>query len=117
MTDLEATRLCAEAFGFEPYAVHQYESWALESPTAVPCKLGSWAGQCIAYDPLADDAQAMALVKKLHLHIDQRPGKQISVQDPHFVHIITSNAHDLNWCIVQCVVAMQRATTSKGADT
>lgn len=54
------------------------------------------------------DAQAMALVKRFHLHIDQRPGKQISVQPPHFEEMICYDARkghalDLNRAICECI--------------
>ena len=49
MTDLELTKLCAEAMGIDPEDVCRQE----------------WSSR--RYDPLHDDAQAMALVKKFGL--------------------------------------------------
>lgn len=54
------------------------------------------------------DAEAMAIVKKFHLHIDQRPGKAVSVQDPHFEHIVERRDCDLNLAIEECVAKMRR---------
>ena len=54
MTDLEITKKCAEAIGWELFEENG-ELWE---------KAG-----LIIYDPLHDDAQAMALVKKFHLSI------------------------------------------------
>ena len=55
MTDLEITRLCAEAMGYE---------YSDGSGTICVSKAG--VGN---YDPLHDDAQAMALVKKFRLEV------------------------------------------------
>jgi len=79
VTDLEMTRLCAEALGVNP----EYR-----------------------WNPLHDDAQAMALVKKMDLSID-RGGQQTA--SPWWCArngtIRRVNA-DLNRCIVECVAKM-----------
>ena len=71
MTDLEMIKRCAEKFGFEVY--EDQSQWGLDAP-AVACKLGILSGQCIVYNPLTDDAQAMALedwlIERGHLHYE-----------------------------------------------
>jgi len=52
MTDLEITKLCAEAMGLDEKTLQVLES--------------GWTGR--GFDPLHDDTQAMALVKKLRLN-------------------------------------------------
>ena len=103
MTDLEMTRLCAEAMGYE-------------------CIDGLWLDEMRfgpgRYDPLHDDAQAMALVKKLGLWIIQPDGrsetemvaylgsKRIGTQED---LICGKHPTDLNRSIVECVAKMQKA--------
>ena len=55
MTDLEITKLCAEAVGV---SVHEYQDGSLYHFG------GLCEGGIEDYDPLQDDAQAMALGKK-----------------------------------------------------
>lgn len=67
---------------------------------------------CEIWIPLSNDDQAMLLVKKLHLHIDQRPGKQISVQGPHFAELVYGDLSlgdlALNRAIVECAAKLRR---------
>lgn len=85
MSDLELTRLCAEAMNYPP---------------------GS-------YDPLYDDAQAMTLVKALHLTID-RPNENGDWFATYYYDDTDKNprcgvSKDLNRAIAQCVAKMQQA--------
>ena len=57
MTDLEMTRLCAEAMGFKPVSTTTGE-------TAVLCAAMGGLKHDFYFDPLHNDAQLMALVKK-----------------------------------------------------
>ena len=59
------------------------------------------------------DAQMAALIKHFRLHIDQRPGKHVTAQDPHFLHLIERPDGQLNAAVVYCVAAMQRAKGAK----
>mgnify|MGYP001617981049 CR=1 FL=1 len=91
MTDLEMTKLCAEAMGLEIF-------WAEALPITAP--------KGCPYDPLHDDAQAMALVKKFHIALGWNdPGwGAFGQHDKRWV-----NNPDLNRAIVECVAKMQAA--------
>jgi hypothetical protein len=103
MDDLTATRLCAEAMGLtvNPVALHGHVlGYSLPMrPT----------GFSDAYDPLDNDAQCMALVKKFTLSIDSEiadgNGYGVSYSAPGFYVAHT----DLNHAVVYCVAAMQAA--------
>lgn len=114
MTDLEITRLCAEAMG-----IH------LSHALAEECLGASWAfkkwpdpddnGGIYIYDPLHDDAQAMALVKKFGLSVwggdyvagswkwHAEPGLQ--GDDVQFI----GHGETANIAICECVAKMQEA--------
>ena len=64
MSDIELTKLCAIAMGFMP------EFAPTEWPVGIAVKGGGQASEDL-YDPLHNDAQAMELVKKLRISIDQ----------------------------------------------
>tara|TARA_R110000868_G_scaffold411755_1_gene708944 strand:+ start:44347 stop:44637 length:291 start_codon:yes stop_codon:yes gene_type:complete len=94
MTDIELTRLCAEAMGLQTTLPNGYK--------------GVWLGTCAAdatqYDPLHDDAQAMQLVKKFNIALGwNNPGWAAFRQD---TKKWVENA-DLNRAICLCVAAMQ----------
>ena len=97
MTDLEMTKLCAEAMGYEAI-----ETGALSSPYIL---VREPYGR---YHPLHDDAQAMALVKRFDLTLDKHGSSWWNVE-----HILGSLAmhKDLNRAIVECVAKMQAATS------
>ena len=95
MTDLEMTLLCAEAMG--------YDNASGDTVSEFGCRIYmTWT----YYNPLHDDAQAMALVKKLRIGIS-----------PYFkgdVWCISTleidvDSTDLNRAIVECVAKMQAA--------
>lgn len=58
MTDLEITNLCAEAMGIEMCELHSHY-W----PHYFDSDIGEW-GADVKYDPIHDDMQAVALLKK-----------------------------------------------------
>ena len=60
MTDLEMTKLCAEAMGLELFQVPEYGDVLFI--VGDQCEYGN-----VPYEPLEDDAQAMALVKRFNL--------------------------------------------------
>ena len=82
MTDLEMTKLCAEAMG----------------PSGRDER---------TYDPLHDDAQAMALVKKFQINI---AWYEVNMPRPTFEPTVYMwRKKDLNRAIVECVAKMQAA--------
>jgi hypothetical protein len=102
MTDLEMTRLCAEAMGIT--------GWLTEDDPMVTNEQGEFIEP---YDPLHDDAQAMALVKKfaLILEPDGLPAKEWAVHVWYTADIrwgVVTNKY-LNRAIVECVAKMQAA--------
>lgn len=98
MTDLEITKLCAEAMGinFREADGHIGEDIGLSF--------------LVTYEPLTNDAQAMALVKRARLCIT-------SFENLFSVTDITGGANprfyvehtDLNRAICECVAKMQQA--------
>ena len=56
MTDLEMVKLCAKAMGFKPSSKPRHKG--------IYCRKGSYV---VKFDPLQDDAQAMALMKKMEM--------------------------------------------------
>lgn len=87
MTDLEMTKLCAEAIGI--WEIRDYHE---------------------TYDPLHDDAQAMGLVKRFRLFINSADEEAYWKVAPHGQGV--TNCHsDLNRAIVECVSQMQANKT------
>lgn len=102
MTDLEMTKLCAEAMGFvEPiYRWQEREDYLMDTASCV-----------IAYDPLHDDAQAMELVKKFELQISGGITEwAVGSREPTFSSIENmACGKNLNRAICLCVAKMQTA--------
>jgi hypothetical protein len=96
VTDLEMTKLCAEAMGFHPLAEMLISG---------------------KYDPLHDDAQAMALVKKYLIEIHYWNGWRCGLVNDctETTHTLGHNTHntDLNRAIVECVARMQAAKVAE----
>ena len=101
MTDLEITKLCAEAMGYE---FHETETSFDLGATYVPTI--EVDGEL--YDPLQDDAQAMELVKKFNIAI----GELSWDENQWKVKIDDMEWHDpdLNRSICECVAKMQSKT-------
>ena len=112
MTDLEITKLCAEAMGVE----HR-----VDGVSVLTFGLDHEYGICFMYDPLHDDAQAMALVKKCDItiargtnyfvvqHWYEMPGyeKYDTAEAP--MRVLRSTNASLNRAICECVAKMQLA--------
>ena len=99
MTDLELTKLCAEAMGYLPKEWSQ----SIKVPEQLLCD-----GRL--YDPLHDDAQAMALVKKFKLRsicVNDNGSDNWSVSRGFMESAMNP---DLNRAIVECVAKMQSTT-------
>jgi hypothetical protein len=91
LTDLEMTRLCADALGIDR-ALAYCDGY---------CRPGT-------FDPLHHDAHAMALVKRFDLEI--RPPYTQANMDWSVRHFKTRSRNlDLNRAIVECVASMQAA--------
>jgi hypothetical protein len=104
MTDLEAIKLCAKAMGGR-YDTHPDGIGRFIPSTAHPLQ-NIFAFD--RYDPLHDDAQAMALVKRFRLRINSLTEALWCVEtDPReddpkdYVHA------DLNRAIVYCVATLR----------
>ena len=100
MTDLEITQLCSEAIGYRPGLAEEYREGR---------RWRTWQ-----YDPLHDNAQAMALVKKFRLDIESPLAYPSSMKDPWIVRsddhpVQKAIAEDLNRAICECVSQMQLA--------
>ena len=100
MTDWQLERAAGEAMGLK-----------LEGEEGRDAFLWTNDEHGTIWVPLSSDDQAMKLAKRFHLHIDQRPGQQISVQSPDFAHMVCYEAKkgqalDLNRAIVECAARM-----------
>ena len=100
MTDLEITRLCAEAMGIQT-VVHPIRGKIMRH--------WFWIHNIEqTYDPLHDDAQAMALVKKFRLQVDWSAGDLVWVNNRRESYAKADLA-DFNRAICECVAKMQKA--------
>lgn len=114
MTDLEMTRLCAEAMGLPHFATvpgSEKISGIYESRIVI-----KGFGQGEIYHPLTDDAQAMALVKKFkvwNMFPDNgslgRHGIVVTIAKDESGNdgYVSEHPDDLNRAIVECVAKMQ----------
>lgn len=99
MTDLELTRLCAQAMGYEQRqvaSIHSFQGYdAFETVDATG----------VVYWPLTNDVQAIALVKKFKL------GLAYSGYWSAYAPGDSANGFStyLNRAIVECVAKMQAA--------
>lgn len=104
ISDVEMTKLCAEAMG---YKIVYPDDHVL--PIAIESDKGSGV-----YNPLHDDAQVMALVKRFHLNIlifDKLDGHNAGwwrVDSQPELNITARNA-DLNRAVVECSARIQKA--------
>lgn len=114
MTDLEMTKLCAEAIGVSGIIT-------LDCMSSDPTKHYVYIetdGQhpSYIYHPLHDDAQAMALVKKFQLVIERDPQRSdyfgvtlfpARIDGKMQKTLVVRHAPDLNRAIVECVAKMK----------
>lgn len=108
MTDLEATRLCAEAIGWKFVPASNYSGGWRSDHYTLNGDIVEWDHR---YKPLHDDAQAMALVKKFRLELN---GELQLTHDDDPLWVCCgptgerlSEDEDLNRAIVYCVATMQ----------
>ena len=101
MTDLEITKLCAEAMGLE------VPSWSVK---ATVLTVYDSAGVLSRYDPLHDDTQAMALVKEFGLTIlpndDDSWWVGLSLYSP---DTESADADTLNRAIGLCIAKIEKS--------
>jgi len=104
MTDLEMTKRCAEKMGMKPDGLAT-KSVAYKVSHCSILAINDRSGHTV-YDPLHDDAQAMALVKRFNICIDQgrhdHCGASIRIMNT----IYSATSPDLNRAIVECVAKM-----------
>lgn len=118
LNNFEMTKLCAEAMGLKllPANPHTVEHGGIHYHGLMM----SVSEQCLfiqsgAYNPLADDAQAMALVKKHGLTLDPRDDvppfafwrAAVVPLDGNWEKQIYAEGADLNRVIVECVAKLQ----------
>lgn len=108
MTDLELTKLCAEAMGYAVLVglggMRIYRNGKVEEVS----------GNIVAhFDPLHDDAQCLALVKKFHIEISWNEDgvctTNIFTAEPGR-YIAYPVSTDLNRAVCLCVARMQLAS-------
>ena len=95
MTDLEITKLCAQAMGLQYFSGTKYVS--LVHPE----------GNSDSYDPLQDDAQAMALVKRWYVVISHAGEKWLVTRGQILPDEWVAN-ENLNRAICECVAKMMK---------
>ena len=103
MTDLEITKACAEAMGYElvqgcedEVRIHFIKNYGRANGPGRP------------YDPLHDDAQAMALVKKFHLELTCGLNDIWIASNRGTTDYVSGNNSDLNRAICECICKMHR---------
>lgn len=93
MTDLEIVKKCAEKMG------------AYSERAASMIEFDAWA-DAMHYDPLHDDAQAMALVKSLRLTCMAAPMAGWLVHGGQDEAFTSKQSTDLNRAICECVARL-----------
>ena len=94
---MEAVRLCREAIGWEP-------------PNVIPgVTLVADVPRSLEYDPLTDDAQAMALVRRFRINViwfevNMAGGSRFEPS----IYMWADKPEALNRKIVHCVAALQQ---------
>ena len=103
MTDLEMTRLCAEAMGYDEYS----ENVDAEGRWYIYLERDAGIGTR-TYWPISDDEQAMALLKKFPLHTIDALVAHVPYgkYDPAEKQVASE---DWNRVIVECVAMRQKA--------
>jgi len=128
MTDLEMTKLCAEALGWKHLGAVGL-TFRPENEKGLWCMSGAndwWqsphgdyvCNPCTAAvpDPLHDDAQVMTLIKTFKLQISAHPTENGTIWLAAFQFSAISNYHgfhtenaNLNYAITECVAKFQKA--------
>ena len=118
MTDLEMTKLCAEAMGWRPAG----ERKDFDTVKAIPVEQFPGAPH-YQYAPLHNDASVMMLVKKFRLGINahNRDEYQVWPQggllEPNVAGSCCAFNADLNRAIVECVAKMQERCPPQNSES
>ena len=102
MTDLEITRLCAQAMGYTSKPLLSLSDIILF--VTIPSGHPLLPDHTERYDPLHDDAQAMALVKKFHIGLAWSGYWSAYEQG----NGASGSSADLNYSICECVAKMMK---------
>lgn len=108
MTDLEITKACAEAMGLS----HEWDSLDRVFLIGTCDEHSPHPKLWELYDPLHDDAQAMALVKHLKLEIRYYNGECAWGVFPANQVAGSYQYKDLNRAICECVYKLHKAETT-----
>lgn len=108
MTDLEITKLCAESLGWK---------WIAAGPSRGSVWVAAryvFDGDVVEwddnYDPLHDDGQCLALVKRLGLNVEWIPeSAHIRARWLVSTRYVSAAETDLNRAVCSCVAQMQAA--------
>jgi len=109
MTDREMLKLCADAMDISVQLLSPETGFPSDDHYVIPAMC---AGSNPTYDPLNDDAQAMALVKKFCIGIDPMAERSCGWMvtyygdDDERIGVRLHNPN-LNRAIVECVAKMQ----------
>ena len=95
LSDLEITKLCAAAMDIELRQIGN-DLWTA-------------ADECVLYDPLHYDEQAMALVKKFKLIIEWETTWWVTECESGVKDAVGAHNDNLNRAICECVAKYQRA--------
>lgn len=107
MTDLEMTKLCAEAMGIKIVCMDERGFTTARETKIVEVALAD--NPMVQWHPLHDDAQAMALVKKFKPLIEgTEKGWWVACTAPWDTAPQCVENADLNRAIVECVAKMQK---------
>ena len=110
MTDIELTRLTAEAMGIPFRELNVLGSTFIVADTDEGNLIYLHGhGACSVYNPLKDDAQAMALVKKFELRCRTYIKREWQVWAPDQAETTDASNGDLNRAICECLAKMQQA--------
>lgn len=102
MTDLEITRLCAIAMGLDKF---QWQTGGIVTGSNQPILA---PGGRIDYDPLNDDAQTMALMKRFSIGCDRDGNGPWTVVIRNGRNLFVSEDPILNRAICGVVAEMER---------
>ena len=112
LSDLAITQACARAINVKIEHVQHGMAYFIYHPISAPLPLFH------PYDPLTDDAQCMALVKRFGIGFDPTRGEDFAsaaIRDEHGTMLIFCDP-SLNRAICLCVAHMQLTKEAKHAE-